>query len=280
MRRFGRVSADALIDLHCHLLPGIDDGPRDVVESLELARIACSEGITTIACTPHILPGVYDNLGPDIRNRTETLQGALRNAGIPITLVVGADIHMAPGVPAQLKSGQALSLNDTRYVLIEPPHHVLPPRVEHAFFNLASSGYTPVLTHPERMTWIEGHYDLIHTLARRGVLMQVTAGAVTGRFGRRARYWSERMLDDGIVHIIATDAHDAKRRPPLLRGAFEIVHRRIGGAEADKIFLEHPTAILEDRPILSGANSILTRAGQNSKASGLQRWFERVFKGA
>src|SRR5215212_10213497 len=178
-------SVPRLIDLHCHLLPGIDDGARNQAEALEMARIAVAEGITTIACTPHILPGVYNNVGPAIRAATDALQRALHEADVPITLVVGADVHIAPNVLAQLRSGGALSLNNSRYVLIEPPHHILPPHIEDAFFNLAAGGYTPILTHPERMTWIETHYDVVQRLANAGVSMQLTAAALTGKFGRR-----------------------------------------------------------------------------------------------
>ena len=241
--------AACLIDLHCHLLPGIDDGAKDRSEALEMARIAVAEGITTIACTPHILPGVYDNVGPEIRAATEALQLELNEAHIPVALVVGADLHVGPSILAQLRSGEALSLNDTRYVLIEPPHHILPPHIEDAFFNFAAGGYTPILTHPERMTWIDTRYDVVQRLANAGVLMQLTAAAITGRFGKRARYWSERMLDESLVHIVATDAHDPRRRPPLLRAAYEAVCARVGEAEANQLFLDRPLAILENRPI-------------------------------
>jgi protein-tyrosine phosphatase len=254
-----------LIDLHCHLLAGLDDGPQDPVESVAMARISHSEGITTIACTPHILPGVYDNAGPAIRGSINILQRTLHEAGIPITLVVGADVHIAPNVLPQLRSGQALSLNDTRYVLIEPPHHILPPNIEDAFFNLTTGGYTPILTHPERMTWIERNYGIVQRLANAGVLMQLTAAALTGKFGRRARYWSERMLDDGLFHIMATDAHDAVRRPPLMRAAFEAACKRVGEAEATQLVLHRPQAILENRRVaarqVSAESSVHERKG-------------------
>jgi len=261
-----------LIDLHCHLLPGIDDGARDHAEALEMARIASAEGITTIACTPHILPGVYENAGPTIRAAADALQCALQQASIPITLVVGADVHIAPNVLAQLRSGQALSLNDTRYVLIEPPHHVLPPRIEDTFFNLATGGYTPILTHPERMTWIEAHYHIVQRLANAGVLMQLTAAALIGQFGRRARYWSERMLDEGLFHIMATDAHDTVRRPPLLKAAFDVACRRVGEVEANQLVLHRPQTILENRLLAARRTSEGPREGDTANGSPIARW--------
>src|ERR1700757_146818 len=118
MRDGRRKSGDSLIDLHSHLLPGIDDGSKDLAMSLAMARMASSDGISTIACTPHILPGVYNNNGPAIRRVVAQLAESLANAGIPISLVTGADVHIAPDLAVQLKDGRALTLNNSRYFLL------------------------------------------------------------------------------------------------------------------------------------------------------------------
>lgn len=238
-----------MIDLHCHVLPDVDDGSPDMEHSLEMGRMAVNDGITIQACTPHIFPGVYHNSGPDIRLRVEQLQAALDEAAIPLTLVVGADVHMTPGLVGKLRSGEALTLHDSRYVLIETPHHILPPRTEDCFFDLLAAGFVPILTHPERMSWIDRDYALIQRLVRAGVWMQLTAGALLGRFGGRPRYWSERMLDEGMFHFVATDAHSTDGRPPFLREAFDRLCERIGEAEALNFVLHRPCGILEDRPV-------------------------------
>ena len=238
-----------MIDLHCHLLPGIDDGPDTLADALALARLSAAQGITTIACTPHILAGVYDTPGATIRAATALMQTALAEAGIAIRLVVGCDLHVAPDNVARLRSGTALPLNGSRYVLLELPHHVLPPRMDHALFDIMAAGYVPILTHPERAGWIERDYVLVRRLAGAGVPMQVTAGALTGAFGRRARYWSERMLDEGLVDLVASDAHSADHRPPLLAQAREVVLDRAGAERARHIFVDVPEAILADRPL-------------------------------
>src|SRR5215471_20949484 len=160
--------------------------------SLAMARVASSDGISTIACTPHILPGVYNNSGPAIRRAVARLAESIAEAGIPISLVTGADVHIAPDLAVQLRDGRALTLNNSRYLLLEPPHHVLPPRLEDLIFGLQAAGYVPILTHPERLSWVEGHYDLIERLVYNSTLMQITAGSLTGQFGRRPRYWAER----------------------------------------------------------------------------------------
>ena len=187
-------SVDALIDLHCHILPGFDDGSPDLATSLAMARIAAADGIETIACTPHIMAGVYDNTATEIRDGIARLKTAINDAGIRLDLVSGADIHIGPDLVTGFRNGQLLSLNDTRYFLLEPPHRILPPRLEDHALSVIVSGFAPILTHPERLSWIDGHYDVVERLGRAGVLMQVTAGSVTGRFGRRPRYWAEGTL--------------------------------------------------------------------------------------
>lgn len=247
------MGGQSLIDLHCHLLPGIDDGPATLAESLDLARMSAAQGIATIACTPHILPGVFDNDGAGIAAATALMQAALDQAGIPIRLVTGADLHIAPDNVSRLRSGQVPPLAGSRYVLLELPHALLPPRLEHALFAMRAAGFVPVLTHPERMGWIERDYGLLRALARAGVPMQITAGSVTGAFGRRARHWSDRMLDDGIVDLVATDAHGATLRPPCLAEAYGVVAGRIGADEARRIFFDVPEAILADRALPDSA---------------------------
>jgi protein-tyrosine phosphatase len=235
-----------LIDLHSHLLPGIDDGSKDLAMSLAMARAAAADGISTIACTPHILPGVYNNSGPAIRKAVARLAESIAQAGIPITLVSGADVHIAPDLDLQLRDGRALTLNDSRYLLLEPPHHVMPPRLEDLIFGLQAAGYVPILTHPERLSWVEGHYDLIGRLVSSSVLMQITAGSVMGRFGRRPCYWAERMLDEGLCHLLATDAHNTEQRAPHMAEARDAVAQRLGDDEAVNVVLRRPQGILNN----------------------------------
>ena len=233
-----------MIDLHCHILPGIDDGATDLSVSIAMANAFVADGVSVVACTPHILPGLYHNSGPQIRQATANLQNALENEGIPLRLVSGADNHIVPGFVAGLRSGHLLSLADTRYVLVEPPHHVAPPRLEDLFFNLLVAGYVPILTHPERLTWIKDHYPAVQRLVRAGVWMQITAGSLAGAFGRNARYWAERMLDEGCVQVLATDAHDVDRRPPNLNQGREIAAKRVGDVEAGHLVVTRPRGVL------------------------------------
>lgn len=234
-----------MIDLHTHILPGVDDGSPDLQTSLEMARIAEADGISVMACTPHFMPGLYNNNTRDIRLRTNALANELRHAGLKMELVVGADAHIRPDFVACLKDGRLLTLNDSRYVLVEPPHDIMPKHLEDMFFNIQMSGFVPVLTHPERLRWIENNYGVICELARNGVWMQITAGSLTGRFGRRPHYWSHRMLAEGLVSILATDAHNVRGRPPLLREAFAVAESELGYEEAVNLVVNRPAHILD-----------------------------------
>lgn len=236
-----------MIDLHCHLLPSVDDGAADLAMALDMARRQVAGGVSVVACTPHILPGLYPNTGPAIRAAVDDLRVRLAEADIPLTIVTGADVHIEPDIVEALQDGRSLTIADTRYMLIEPPHHVRPPRFDGILHDLMVAGYVPIVTHPERLSWVEDHYDLFVELAASGVWMQITSGSLTGFFGSACKRLAERMLDDGIVHILASDAHDTRRRvPDLWRGAAAAA-RRVGEAEARRLVLERPQAVLLDR---------------------------------
>lgn len=237
-----------MIDLHSHILPGVDDGAQSLDDALAIARMAEADGIEVMACTPHFMPGLYNNTSADIRARIAHLNGVFLREGLHLVLVVGADAHVRPDFVECLKEGRILTLHDSRYVLVEPPHHVLPPRFDELMFNITVSGFVPILTHPERLKWIEQGYAVIERLARAGVWMQITAGSVTGRFGSRPRYWAERMLSEGLVSILATDAHNTKNRPPLLAEAHVRAASMVGSAEAGHLVRTRPALILENAP--------------------------------
>jgi protein-tyrosine phosphatase len=236
-----------LIDLHCHMLPGIDDGAPDLDTALAMARLAVADGIETAACTPHIYPGLYENRSENIAPAVAALQAAIDESDIPLRLTFGADIQIVPELLSGLRSGSHPTLNGSRYFLFEPPHHTVPVRFAETLFDTLAAGFVPVITHPERLTWLDDeHYHWFADAAADGAWIQLTAGALTGDFGRRARYWSERMLDDGIVHILATDAHDPTHRPPVLSAGRDAAAQRLGAVEAQRLVEERPKAILAD----------------------------------
>ena len=235
-----------MIDLHCHMLPAIDDGAPDWETALEMARLALGDGITFTVCTPHIYPGLYDNSAQGICASMAVFEERLQQRGLSLKLGYGADVHLVPDLLAGLRGGRIPTLNGSRYFLLEPPHHVAPPRLMEICFALLMAGYIPVITHPERLSWIEDHYELFQELAYRGAWMQVTAGSLTGRFGPQARYWAERMLNEGLVHLLATDAHGVQHRPPLLAEGRQVAERWLGPQEAMRLVEERPRGVIHD----------------------------------
>lgn len=235
-----------MIDLHSHILPGIDDGAQTLDISLAMAKIAVNDGIQLMACTPHIYPGLYMNTADGINRHVVALQAELDQAGIGLRLVCGADVHLVPGLMGDIRKGDVPTIHRSRYLLLEPSHHVAPPRFEELVFEFVAAGLTPVITHPERLTWIEDHFETFARMTRQGAWMQVTAGALTGMFGQRAKYWGEKFLGEGLTHIIASDAHSAKRRVPVLSEAKEMARKLLGPDEAEQLVLYRPQAILDN----------------------------------
>lgn len=228
------------------MLPGIDDGAPDRAVAVAMARCAAADGITHVACTPHIYPGLYENTRDGILAAIAAFREVLVEEGIDLILVEGADTHLTPDLLDGIRSKRIPTLNDTRYLLFEPPHHVAPPRLEESVFHLLVAGIVPVLTHPERLSWIDTHYEVFGRLVHGGALMQITAGSLTGRFGRNCKYWAERMLDEGLVHLLATDAHHIDKRPPLLAEARDAAAVLVGENEATHLVLTRPRGILDN----------------------------------
>ena len=172
-----------MIDLHSHILHGIDDGASDIAMSIEMAKMAIADGTTHIACTPHIMPGIYDNDTGIIQKKMSELKDALKQQDLPLNLIIGADVHIGPTNVQGLQAGHIPSLNGTRYFLFEPSHHVMPPKIVEFSKKILADNYIPILTHPERLTWIENHYDKMVEMDEIGVPIQLTAASITGRFG-------------------------------------------------------------------------------------------------
>jgi protein-tyrosine phosphatase len=191
---------------------------------------------------------MYMNDGPGIAKARARLQAELDQHGIALRLVVGADVHLVPGLIDGLRSGQVPTLHGSRYFLLEPSHTTPPPQLEASVFNLITEGYTPIITHPERLSWVESHYPVFLRLIEQGAWMQVTAGALTGVFGKRARYWGERFIGEGHTHLLATDAHSTGRRLPRLTEGLDVARRLVGDHEASRLVTERPAAVLDNLP--------------------------------
>lgn len=233
-----------MIDIHSHILPGVDDGAQSLDTSIEMARIAVDAGCKVMACTPHIKPPQYPNDGPDIRERVARLQSELSDRDLDLFVVVGADIHIGPDLISGLESGHLPCLHKSRYFLFEPDHKVLTPNIDRFCARVMEAGYIPVLTHPERLAWVHNAFPVIERLYKMGVQMQITAGAVTGRFGSGAAKIAEKMAERNMIDVLASDAHNTSSRRPGMVDAFEWAQKRFGKSGAIRLTYDNPLAIL------------------------------------
>ena len=238
-----------MIDLHTHLLPGLDDGAPDLATSIAMARMAVADGTRIMACTPHRMPGRYDTAAQQIEDGVRSLQGELSRAGVELQLIVGSDVHIAPDLPAVLRDHPAYRLNRTRYFLFEPPHQIAPPGMVRVVEDVVAAGFVPVLTHPERLQWVEQKYDLLVALNEAGCLMQITCASLTGRFGAGRRKLALRMLEEGRIDLLASDGHNLEGRPPIMGEAYRLVRSLVDEATARRMCVATPAAILRDRPL-------------------------------
>ncbi len=235
-----------MIDLHCHILPGLDDGAQTLEDSLEMARVAARDGIGTIAATPHAdLWGTQPDRA-DLELRVGRLQEALDAQGIAIQLVSGLENHLTP----ELLSGGIVPLNRTSYALVELPFEEFPHYVEDALFQLQLQGYMPILAHPERNAILRDDPDRLRGLVERGILGQLTAASLLGVFGRRTREASETFLRQGLVHVLATDSHSSSGgRKPVLSEAVGAAARLVGEELAQGLVIATPERILKGETV-------------------------------
>jgi protein-tyrosine phosphatase len=241
--RLTRWSISRSVDVHCHVLPELDDGPASLEESLDLCRALVADGITTVFATPHQL-GRYDgvNTASVVREALVRLQAELAQAGVPLELAPGADVRIDERLPHLMDAGEVIAAGpEGRHLLLELPHGMFLdplPTIE----ALAERGIQTIMTHPERHRYLAGTTDRLRAWMEAGAALQVTAGSLLGDFGSLARQEAWRMASGGMVSLIATDAHDASR-PPLMTAALEILSQQLGRDFARTVCLENPLRV-------------------------------------
>ena len=239
-----------MIDLHCHLLPHMDDGPQTWRDTMTMARKAVADGLTTIVCTPHVPDAslespVLDAFSGRITAGVEELRSRLAQGNINLEVVAGAEvsIHLPP------QQCRAFTINGGRYALIELPQSHLPAEAANFIFQLAVGGLTPIIAHPERHPCVIQQPDKILTLIRAGAFIQITGGSLLGHFGASVKSCAEYLLKRGHVSILASDAHSPQSRPPVLSKAVGAAARLIGWQAAAQLVIQNPQAILNGNPL-------------------------------
>lgn len=232
-----------MIDIHCHMLPGIDDGPDTMDESLALAKLAVDSGITHSVVTPHIHPGRWDNEAISIRKSMDTFKMALSDHNIPLAIGMSGEVRVSLEALQMIANHQIPFLGkwgDNYVVLLEMPHSHIPMGVLQMIQWLIQRNIRPLIAHPERNKDVLRRLDKIQPLVDAGCLFQVTAGSIAGRFGSTARDRARQLLEMGVVTVLATDAHNIKRRPPKLDEGRDAAAVIVGTELAQRLVLDNP----------------------------------------
>jgi protein-tyrosine phosphatase len=242
-----------MIDLHCHILPGIDDGPKTLTESLEMARIFEQAGYSHVVATPHAVPGTTWMPKPEeIRIQLAELNHAIAKNGIKLKVLPGMEIALDPNISDLLDQGQVQPLAGTSYVLIEPPFQRLPLGWDQAVFNVLSHGFSVLLAHPERCAQLSAKPQLCDKLIESGVYFQVNWDSFLGHHGRTTQKMAIYLANKAYIHCLATDSHDAKsRNATQVRRTAETIEELVGPRNLQLISRENPIRVLRNEALKS-----------------------------
>lgn len=235
-----------MIDIHCHILPDLDDGADSLETSLAMAESAIADGITHVIATPHANSN-YPFVPSLVRTRRDEIQA--RVAG-RLTIATGCDFHLSYENVEALRADPAqFTLNQKNYLLVEFANFSIPASMDQTLHQLQLLGLHPIITHPERNPLIRSQWERVWGWLHRGCFVQVTAQSITGGFGRRAQDAADTLLDAGAIHFIASDAHNLTTRPLRLQPAYDVIAERKGPEIAQALFEENPRAVFEGRPL-------------------------------
>jgi protein-tyrosine phosphatase len=239
-----------MIDLHCHILPGVDDGARTLEEAVQMCRMAAADGCEAMIATPHQRRGEWWNDDVKLlRGLADQLQAAV---GDGFRVALGGEVHAGPQLLEEVKrlpDGGVLPLAGSRYLLVEFNSYTTPAQANDLVHELVIAGWRPIVAHPEFIPWLARSPELLGDLLALGATAQVTAMSLTGDFGRRPQQDTLLFLEEGMVHFVASDSHGTRNRPPGLRRAFQTIAARLGDETARRLTTDNPRAVLEDRPL-------------------------------
>ncbi|MBU4563816.1 MAG: hypothetical protein KMY53_12310 [Desulfarculus sp.] len=233
-----------MLDLHSHVLPGLDDGAPDMEQALAMCRLALDDGVRLMAATPHWYPARDPLTMGEISRAVGALRVALASAGLPLELVAGAEVALDPDLPRLAKEGVLPTLGGGPYFLLECPLHTSPRLLPDLIYSLRLAGLRPILAHAER-TWAgTENWDWLQGLVGQGCLVQVTAASLTGKLGSAPRKTAEALLSLGLVNLLASDAHSVNWRPPGLSQAAAVAERLCEAGAAEVLTRLTPQAVL------------------------------------
>lgn len=238
-----------MIDIHCHILPEVDDGPKTLEESIILAKEAVKEGITSIIATPHHRNNKYDNTKTDIISHVGKFNEILVKEDIPLSILPGQETRIFGEVIEDYRNGEILTLANTKYLFIEFPSSSVPKFSDRLLYDIQLEGLTPIIVHPERNKEILENPNILYNLVKNGALSQITAASLVGYFGKATKNLAKQLIENNLTHFIASDAHNTVNRTFKLSEAYEQVHNEYG-LDYFHLFTENTELLLMDNNII------------------------------
>ncbi|EZP59701.1 tyrosine-protein phosphatase [Exiguobacterium sp. RIT341] len=233
-----------MVDIHCHILPLVDDGPASVEHALQLAEQAVAEGVSRIIATPHIYHPQFETEDVDVQLTVDEFNVLLKQRDIPLTVYPGHEIRLIGELMEALEAGQALTLNDSRYILIEFPSSGIPSYARQVFAELISDGYIPVVAHPEKNKAIIQNPSLLFELISNGAISQVTCASLIGKYGKDVQRFAIALLENGLAHLVASDAHHLEKRPFYWKQCERMLEKTFEDWLIDEIYENNEAVLL------------------------------------
>lgn len=238
-----------MIDIHCHILPGIDDGAQTINDSIEMAKQAVQEGITSIIATPHHKNGSYENTKRTILKKVEELNRALQMESVPLQVLAGQEPRIYGEILEDYRQGEIETLNaGGKYLFIELPSGHVPRYTEQLLYDIQLNALTPIIVHPERNSELIQNPDILYQLVKKGALTQVTAGSVAGYFGKSVKKFSMQLIEANLTHFIASDAHNVSSRSFKMIEALDEIEKRYG-VDMVYLFTENAELLVEGKAV-------------------------------
>ncbi len=258
-----------MIDIHSHILPGLDDGAKSIDETLEILRQLLAAGFKTVIATPHVMEGKQYLSPKDILAALENVRQHVARAGLSVQLLPGAENYIFPEMAKWAGEGKLLTLGNTgKYLLLELPMLDIPRYTEQVFFELQVKGFTPILAHPERYRDLADQPERLIEWARRGVLFQLDLRSVSGRYGPRPQRLAKLMLQSDLVHFIGSDAHGVARSGLAYQEALERVRGLVGEAQFQELVVGNAREVVEGRAVLNNREYCLKEEVRKTEGRG------------
>lgn len=247
----------SMIDIHCHILPGVDDGAKNLTESLEMARQAINEGIDTIIATPHHLNGKYVNRKVEIINRVQKLNKVINNEGIDLMILPGQENRIFGKILEEYEKGEILTLSgDSTYIFIEFPTRYVPRYAKQLLYDIQLHGLVPIIVHPERNVQLMEHPNQLYDFVKNGAATQITASSLTGHFGKKIKKFTEQLIEANLTHFIASDAHNTTTRAFKMNEALDVLEEKYG-IDSIYYFTENAELLVDGSQIIREAPELI-----------------------